>query len=65
MDALDSEHLLGSAIEAAMALRSTAAVAAEAMTDQHRQGPNLVAAAAGSGTRQGDAPSAQAPASAA
>eukprot|EP00974_Lingulodinium_polyedra_P034178 3288115-Lingulodinium_polyedra.AAC.1 len=61
MDALDSEHLLSSVVEAAMALRSSAEIAAAAMTDQHRQGPSLVVADAGTGTLQGGASSTHAP----
>eukprot|EP00974_Lingulodinium_polyedra_P020482 1982794-Lingulodinium_polyedra.AAC.1 len=40
MTILDSEHQLGSAVEAAMALLLTPGSAASAMTDQHLEGPS-------------------------
>eukprot|EP00974_Lingulodinium_polyedra_P047219 4529002-Lingulodinium_polyedra.AAC.1 len=61
MATLDSEHLLGSAVEAAMALLSTAGSAAAAVTDQHREGPNPVAIGTGPGTLRDGASSTHAP----
>eukprot|EP00974_Lingulodinium_polyedra_P082002 7939165-Lingulodinium_polyedra.AAC.1 len=61
MAILDSEHLLGSAVEAAMALLSTTGSAASAMTDQHLEGPNAVATGTGPGTLRDGASSTRAP----